>query len=451
MDVRSVLETLWNQRLCVAIVLAVGLMLALGSGLRRHATYTANASVLMVPGANDDGAGVPTTMAKPLMSDDLPLLVKTNTVLDRVSSDMGHSISSEALLRRIHVDVFQNSNVMTIAFDSRTPQQAVKGANAVAEEVVQYYREIATSRFDSLGADMKRQLASRQQELKQIDTQLQRLTAAYPYIEDGSGASDDTSINARLVRLQSERDELLATLSGEISQTSLTDLRSSQMAPLARQQLLSEDPVYSSTRQQYGRDVAQLRREQSQYTADYPGRVQLQGMIGHEQLGLSGDQKRIGEESLSATQSYAAALAEQSRAHAAVASDRARLAQINNTITELQSQLTGSAVTGTTVAALRRERTSSENAYQLLSTRLITTLADRAAAASTGSLMVFDRASYAGRSPYSMPALIMAAIMVVALWVAITLAFVLEGLDRRFRTPAAIEKAYGSPVLGVIG
>ncbi len=451
MDIRSVFETLWNQRLIVAIVLAVGLLLALGSGLRRHATYTANASVLMVPGANDDGAGVPTTMAKPLLSDDLPLLVKTSTVLDRVSSDMGHSIPSEALLGRIHVDVFQNSNVMTIAFDSRTPQQAVQGANAVAQEVVQSYREIATSRFDSLSADMKRQLANRQRDLRRIDTQLQTLTAAYPYIEDGSGASDDTSINARLVRLQSERDELLATLSGEISQTSVTDLRSSQTAPLARQQLLSDDPVYSSTRQQYGRDVAQLRRQQAQYTANYPGRAQLQGIIGHEQSGLSDDQKRIAAEPLSATQSYAAALEEQSRAHAAVASDRAKLAQINNTITELQNQLTGSTVTGTTVAALRRERTSAENAYQLLSTRLITTLADRAAAASTGSLMVFDRASYAGRSPYSMPALIMAAIMVVALWVAITLAFVLEGLDHRFRTPAAIEKAYGSPVLGVIG
>ncbi len=450
MDLKSAIQTLRNQRLIVAVVLCIGLVLAFGSGLRHHPSYTANASVLMVPGSNDDGGSAPTTMARPLLPDDLPLLVKTSAVLSRVSNDLGR-VSQDNLLRQIRVDVFQNSNVMTIGFQDNTQRRAVNGANAVAQEVVRYYRAIATSRFDSLSADISRQLARRQQQLRRIDTALFRATAAYPYIDDGAAAADDTSLNARMVRLQSERDELLATLTTEVSQAQAAELRLSQTAPLARAQLLSNDAVYSSTRQQYGHDVAQLRREQAQYTAHYPGRAQLQSIISREESGLSDDMGRVGSEPLAVASAYADALAEHGRAAALVAGDRSKLEQINKIIDGLQQQTSSSTAMGTQVNSLRREREAAENAYQLLSTRLTTTLADRAAAASTGSLMVFDRASSAGRSPYSMPALTAAAILIVALWAAITLAFVVEGLDHRFRTPASIEKAYGSPVLGVIG
>lgn len=450
MDIRSVLQTLWNQRSAIAMVLAAGIAVALAADMRVQPAYTANASVLMVPGTNESD-GAPTTTTKPLLSDDLPMLAQTNTVLDRVSRDLGSSVGPEALYRRIRTDVYQNSNVMTIQFADASPQQAVRGANAVADEVVHYYRAIATSRFDSLAADIKQQIAGRQQELQTIDAALKKSTAAYPYIEDGSGSTDGTSMNARLIHLLGERDELLATLSGDAAQANVTDQRTSEVTPLARQQAANDDPMYRNVREQYGRDATQLRLDQTRFSSNYPGLAELQDIVSREQARLSGDEHKLAAQPLSGTQPYADALAEQNRAHSVVANDRAKLQQLHGTIAELQTELVKSSSRGTAVEALRRQRASAESAYQLLSTRLITALADRAAAASTGSLMVFDRASYAGRSPYTRPAVITTAVMMVTLWIAITLAFILEARDRRFRTPATIESVYGSPVLGVVG
>ena len=448
-NIRSVIETLWNQRLVVATVLAVGLAVALVADLSVHAVYTANASVLMVPGSNDN-EGVPTTMTKPLLSDDLPMLAQTTTVLDQVSRDMGGSVDPAGLNHLIRADVYQNSNVMTIRFSNGSPELAVKGANAVADQVVDYYRAIATTRFDSLAANIKQQLEDRQRELRRLDTQLQKLTAAYPYIQDGSGSTDGTSVNARLIQLQAERNELMAALSGDSAQAGVTSQRMSEVAPLARQQAALDDPTYRNVREQFGKDVAQLRYDQTRYTSAYPGVVQLKDVVSREQAGLSADEHRLAQQPLSATQQYAAALAEQNHAQSLVANDQAKLQQVESTIAELQAELSGSSARGTAVEALRRQRASAQNAYQLLSTRLIGVLADRAAAASTGSLMVLDRASYAGRSPYTQPAVITAAVMIVALWLAITLAFMLEAMNRRFRTLSMIESVYGSPVLGTM-
>jgi len=426
-------------------VFAVGIVFSLVADMRVRAAYTASASVLSmpVPGTSEGGT---TTTTKPLLSEDLPMLAQAGAVLDRVSRDLDGNISPNALMGHIHTDVYENSNVMRIRFLGRSRQEAIQGANAVADEVVNYYRGLATSRFDSLAADLKRQLAQRQQQLRDMDAELQRATAAYPYVEDGAGAVSGTSISALLVRLQTERDELSATLSGDAAQASITDERTIEAAPLARAEIANQDPYYKNVREQYGRDAAQLRLDQTQFSSKYPGLPELADIVGRERAALSGDEKRM---ALSRTQAYATALAEENRAHSLVANDRARLQQIDDTITALQNELTNPS-SGVSVAALRRERQSAEGAYQLLSARLITTLADRAAAASTGSLIVLDYATYSETSAYSKPALITAAIMMVTLWIAITTAFALEALDRRFRSISTIETVYGSPVLGVV-
>lgn len=448
MDLKTLREVLWNRRWAIVAVLTAGLVLALIADFRARTSYSATSSVLMVAGGSD-GDNSPTTSTKPLLSDDLPLLVQTSSVIDEVSRDMD-GMSSDTVLRNVRAVVYANSNVMTIHFFAHDPKVAVRGANAVANEVVRYYRTIATTRYDSFADDLRQQLARRQAQLEQIDTELQRLSAAYPYIQFGSGSSDGTSVNAFLVRLESERDELAAALSGDAAQEAVTEQRLGESTPLAREELENQSPFYRSVQEQYGRDAAQLRRVQTQFAPNYPGLPELQGIVNRERAGLSADEKRIADASLSASQAYAAALAERNHARGQVEGDRAKLQRIDETIAALQKELSEAGSTGTKVAALRRERDSAESAYQLLSNRLITALADRAAAASTGSLTVFDRASFAAKSPYSQPLLITSAIMIVSVWIAITLAFMLEMMDKRFRTPGTIENVYGSPVLGVI-
>jgi uncharacterized protein involved in exopolysaccharide biosynthesis len=449
-NVKSLYETVSHQRWVVAAVLALGVAVAVVLALRTPPTYTAIASVLMVPAASDsENSGNPVSTTRPLRSDDLPMLAQHTAVLLRASRIVGVS-DPRTLFRHVRTQVYQNSNVMTIRFFDGRPERAVKGANAVADAVVDQYRTIATSRFDTLAVDLRRQLYRRQRDLQRLDTDLQRSMVVYPYVADASGPAESISVNARLARLQDERDELLAKASGDAAQADVTSRRKDEATPLARQQAAGADPVYRNLRERYGRDAAELRRTQTMFASNYPGLAELQDIVRRERDGLARDERRIAGESLSATQPYADALAEENRARSLVANDRGKLEQLDKTIAGLKKELSASLLGGTRLLALRRERQSAEAAYQLLSTRLITTLADRAAAASTGSVMVFDHASYAAPSPYTRPVLVTTAVMILAVWAAITLAFVFEGLDRRFRTPVSIERVYGTPVLGVV-
>lgn len=452
MNVKSIYEVVAQQRWAVGVVLVLGAILASVLVMRTPPTYTASSSVLMVPAASNDNSGNPVTTTRPLLSDDLPLLVQTMGVLQRVSQDMGGSLGPDALFHRIRTQVYQSSNVMTIRFFGTTPKQAVRGANAVADEVVGQYRTIATSRYDTLAADIKRQLDRRRSDLQRLDADLQKAAVTYPYVQDVDvpSSAQGVSVNTRLGQLQSERDELAAKLSGDTAQAGVTSQRESDVTPLARAQAANGDPVYRNLRERYGRDAATFSHEKTEFASGYPGLAELQDIVNREHAALSGLEQHIIGQSLTATQPYADALADENRATSLVANDRAKLDQLDKTIAEAKAELSGSSSARTTISALRRERQSAEAAYQLLSTRLITTLADRAAAASTGSVMVFDHASYAAPSPYTRPVLVTTAVMIVAVWIAISLAFVLEGLARRFRTPLAIERIYGAPVLGVV-
>jgi uncharacterized protein involved in exopolysaccharide biosynthesis len=450
-SVKSFSDALSHQRWAVAAVLALGAVVAFLLAARTPPAYTAASSVLMVPATStDEGSGNPISTTRPLLSDDLPLLAQTTAVLGRVSRETGSSFDAGAFGRRVRTQVSQSSNVMTIRFFDDTPERAMRGANAVADAVVAQYRTIATRRYDTLAADIRRQLERRRQDLRALDADLQRSSASYPYAQDPAGAAAGISVDARLVRLQDERDELAAKLSGDAAQAGVTSRRTSETAPLARAQAASADPVYRNLRERYGRDAAELRRTQSEFASNYPGLAELQEIVRRERAGLAGDEHRIAATSLSGTQPYADALAEENRARSLVANDRAKLEQLDRTLAGVKGQLSGSSSAGTHVAALRRERASAEAAYQLLSTRLSTTLADRAAAASTGSLMVFDHAIYAAPSPYTRPVLLTTAVMLLAVWIAITLAFILDGIDVRFRSPASIERVYGTPVLEVV-
>lgn len=451
MNVKSFCDVLSRQRWAVLAALALGAAIAVLLAARTPPAYIAASSVLMVPATSaDESSGNPITTTRPLLSDDLPLLAQSAAVLRRVSQDTGRSLDSGQFGRRVRTQVSQSSNVMTIRFFDGTPERALRGANAVADAVVAEYRTIATQRYDTLAADIRRQLEQRQRDLQRLDTDLQRAAASDPYAQDGAGAASGISVDARLVRLQDERDELAAKLSGDAAQAVVTSRRKIETAPLARQQAASADPVYRNLRERYGRDAAELRRTQTEFASNYPGLAELQEIVRRERAGLAGDERRIAAAPLSGTQPYADAMAEENRARSLVANDRAKLEQLDRTIAGVKGQLSGTSPAGPHVAALRRERASAEAAYQLLSTRLSTTLADRAAAASTGSLMVFDHATSAAPSPYTRPVLVTTAVMLLAMWIAITLAFVLDSIDVRFRSSASIERVYGTPVLEVV-
>jgi capsular polysaccharide biosynthesis protein len=65
--------------------------------------------------------------------------------------------------------------------------------------------------------------------------------------------------------------------------------------------------------------------------------------------------------------------------------------------------------------------------------------------------VLLDQATGAAPTLLSRPPVLAAALGIVFLWLAITLAFVADGSDKRLRTRTTIEELYGSPVLTSVG
>jgi uncharacterized protein involved in exopolysaccharide biosynthesis len=116
-----------------------------------------------------------------------------------------------------------------------------------------------------------------------------------------------------------------------------------------------------------------------------------------------------------------------------------------------QAHLTGSAGEGSTIAQLRRARAADEDVFTDLSQRLARASADRAQAAAVGSVVVIDRATGASLATLGNPLVLGVAFFVIFAWLAITLAFVVDGSDGRLRTPESIERLYGKPVFMSVG
>jgi capsular polysaccharide biosynthesis protein len=120
-------------------------------------------------------------------------------------------------------------------------------------------------------------------------------------------------------------------------------------------------------------------------------------------------------------------------------------------IADLTQHLNASRSAALSVAALRREKEAGDQAYARLSDRLATAMADRSQAASIAPAIVIDRASFARPSLLSQPRVLGTALAIAFLWLALTLAFLVDASDKRLRTRTTIEELYGSPVLTEVG
>jgi uncharacterized protein involved in exopolysaccharide biosynthesis len=104
----------------------------------------------------------------------------------------------------------------------------------------------------------------------------------------------------------------------------------------------------------------------------------------------------------------------------------------------------------TNVARIRRDRDSAEAAYESLASRLSKTIADRAEAGSTGSVVVIDRAQFAQKATWTGGTVLGISILLFAIWLAVTSAVVIDNGQESFRDTESIESLYGTPVLGAL-
>jgi capsular polysaccharide biosynthesis protein len=454
-SIAGLAAALWYQRGVAGLILGVGILLALFAVLTTHAKYTATAVVLMVakPPEADSNPKISDTTTKPILSADLPSLVTTATVLERFARDLGEPTTSlDALRSRIHAKIYLDSSVLPIQYTAKTPQEAVRGANFLSDELTRFYREIAVKRFDSLIQDLTAQLATRRADLAQRDGELAAAAKLYPYIDVRSSEAageGGSSVYQRLIALHTERDELTAVVRADQASLLSTSTLVLNARPVAVRDLVQSDTVYEHLHDQYSQDMVNLKRLESFGNDQYPGLAELRDTVSREEQDAAAEQRKAASSELGSNAAYSAALDSQARAKGQLSSDQAKLTTLEGELEALDAQI-GQGNAATNAARIRRDRDSAEADYETLGARLSKTIADRAEAGSTGSVVVIDRATFAQKATWTGGTILWISILVVALWLAITVAIVIDNSQERFRDAESIEALYGTPLLGAL-
>jgi uncharacterized protein involved in exopolysaccharide biosynthesis len=445
MDIKQGLAVIWRQRVVVAGVLMIGvLVFCLAAAKTRK--FTATASVLAVSSSSQDAAVLdpskdPTESAISLA--DLPNLLGSSVLLNRVGRDM--HLSDEATHRlgsAVKAKLSLGSNVLPVTVTDSNPKRVIGEANAVVNELQKYVQQIAMVRYDLLIKDLRGQLQTREDALAQLDQRIDALTSADPYASYESGTE---AISARLVALKAQQDQLRATVAGDVSASALTARRPELARDLASEQIVESDPVVQSLREQYGKDLAHFENERAGYTDAFPGLSGLHNEVQRESAGVAA-QVAAATANPGKSAAYVSAELDQNKALSTLAADQAQLASVNAQIAAVQGHLDDSHGEDVALATLHRQREAGNQAYAQLAGRLAVAEADRAQAASINTIVLLDPATTSAPALLSRPSVIAAALGAIFLWLALTMAFLVDGSDSRLRTRTTIEELYGQPV-----
>ena len=450
MNISEFAAIVWRQRIAVIGVLVLG-VLAFLVAVPTLRKFTAQSTVLASSAGGMQSAVLDPSkdpVASAVSPGDLPSLATSAVVLERVAADLNiPSRRAISLAGHIKVRPPLASDVIPIAFTDRTPREAIEGVNAVTRELVRYNREIGTARYDGLIHDLQMQLGERRSWLLRYDEKIARLTAADPYVTAEAGNS---AIDTHLLALEQQRSTLQAAMMGDQASAGLTAQRPNLTKDLAKHEIAAADPVVTALKGQYGKDLASLNNVKATYTEQYPGLTGLQHTVDSENKSLTKTVDTVTAKP-SNSASYVSAMLDANKANAQLASDRAQLATVDRQIESLSSHLSNSRGENTQINSLRRERAAGEAAFSELQTRLAKATADRSQAETINSLVVIDTATYASLATFSRPEVIGLALLALCTWLAITLAFLLDGADKRLRKAEDIEELYGAPVMAPVG
>jgi capsular polysaccharide biosynthesis protein len=217
MKIRELLEIAQRQRVAIVAVLIVGLA-AYIVALPHFKKYTATSTLLAASASSQDSSVLDPTKdpaASAVGLGDLENLATSASVLDNVERDL-HLPANEAIRfgSEVKAKAVFGSDVLPVSVTDRDPDLAVSEVNSLATELSAYARNISTSRYDELIRDLRAQVAQRAAALRSIDARVQTLTGANYFVTMDQGTA---AINARLIALAAQEQQLQATVDGDIA------------------------------------------------------------------------------------------------------------------------------------------------------------------------------------------------------------------------------------------
>ena len=429
-------DTLVRRRWIVLGTLVVALLLTIPLVRILGTVYVGTSSVMLVS-QNPTQALVTV--------EDLPSLATSPDVLVAVRSKFHLPLSLAEFRNKITAKTAPKSNVLPIIFRDRDRKLARDVPNAIADQTVVFFHQLATKQYDELTNYLQQESDTQRKTMEALDKRLQTVSGSQPFI----GAADATDkLSQRVADLQATRATAYATLVADSASARAAAAQPAQLQRVVQNETLVNDPYVQALRASVSKDSASLAVQKAQYTSQYPGLPSLSEQVKHEQQTLG----TVENEALKRGPSsaiFAQTVLDQRRADATVAGDRARLAALDAQVAEARGSFAALPTSGTEADNLRNHIEGARAAYQALEVRLAAARADKAATSSLQSLVVIDRAAQAlPRIPAILLDILLAAFV---LTVSIAGAFLYDSLDQGLRSPSEIERLYGRPVVGTIG
>jgi capsular polysaccharide biosynthesis protein len=438
---KSFVEVIRSRQLLVLSTLLIGLIIEGVMLVVIPRTYEASARLLTVGAADGRDSSVSTV--------DLPSVATSTVVLSRALDDLKLPLTVIDLKKTLKAHVSDRSSIMDITYENVSPDRAVSVPNAVADELVTYYRSISTNRASNDVQRLDAALGETRDRMTKVNGQLGALTAQYPFL----GADKPlNSLSDQLDTLETQRALATATLTGDEAAAAAAVPGSKAMSLIARHEILASDPLYTQLVAGSSKDGAQLAFDESTYSDRYPElrilRQKVQAERAHVQR--EAQQKLSSADAFSPSQ--AQSVLDNGKAMALVAGDRSRVTEINNLIGRTRAELQEYRAASARYSWLSVQRDAAAADYLGLSSRRTQAVANRAESLSLGSLFVVDRAVLANTTVVGFGRTHLAIVMtLIVVLLAICIAPIAEMLDPRLRRAEQIEQLYGSTLITTLG
>jgi uncharacterized protein involved in exopolysaccharide biosynthesis len=429
-EISHFFDFLARRWLIVAIVCVIGLCL-LPVAAEVIPAYKSKADLLIVSQTSKD-----TTLSDP----DIPSIVTSTSVLDRVIHRLHLKTNPNALAKKIKTKLPAKSSILEITYHDTDGVRAADVVNAIADEAATYFHGIATRGYGEVLRALDARISDSRHQIALADSALQHTSADNAFVSSDKALDDLTS---QIDDLRAQRAQVVASLAADKAAAYALDTQADHIASIARGEILEKDVIYQQLLSGLSKDVADLASERSSFQPDFPGLSALAKRVTREraevQAAAAAATTNGAGESSSATQT----VLDTEHAKGLVASDRERLRAIDGQIADEQRHLQRVAGAGAAVGTLRAERDAALQQYMSLTQRLSSAQGDAAQAASLGTLVVVSRAI---PGPSVLWAWLIA-LSVLILGLAIGAAYTAEAIDRRLWGIREMRRAYGRPVI----
>ena len=225
LDLRASLQEIWRRRLLVIVVAALCGLGGIVYGFLKPANVTASALVLLpastASGSNNSGNSGNSGAAVGSGINTQAVIARSTPVLSAAGAKVSPALGASAVQKLVTVSPL-SSQILQIQAQARQSRGAVQLANAVASSYVDYIGQLEANSAGPGVADLKKESATFTKQLKDLQGQINTITARIT--SEGAASAAGQRDVVLLGSLQSEQDQVSLQLNSVTNQIASAQL-----------------------------------------------------------------------------------------------------------------------------------------------------------------------------------------------------------------------------------